>query len=317
MRQHTIATPYLVGDVHFYTTEIGGETVLFDTGPPTPQALHYLRSEVNLKKLGFVFVTHCHADHYGLVDYLCHHTQATIVLPRQDVLKFRHQQRRLELMGEMIRAQGFDERHVALFRKVIEDDKVTPALPTRYEIAEESAVPASLGIEVLACPGHSQSDLVYLCGDAAITGDVLLRNVFQVPLLDVDLDSLSGRFRNYDAYCHSLLQLSKLRGKQIHPGHREFVDDLDATILYYVRKLLERARRIRTLATDGRFDMLALLNRLFGDTFEDVFVVYLKVSEILFLRDFLDDPGLLRGGLEEIGLFDQVRPAFAEAIGAS
>lgn len=316
MRQHTIATPYLVGDVHFYTTEIGGETVLFDTGPPTPEGLHYLRSEVNLKKLGYVLVTHCHADHYGLIDYLCHHTQATILLPRQDALKFRHQQRRLELMGEMIRAQGFDERHVTLFRQVIEDDKVTPALPSRFEIAEESELPQRLGIEILPCPGHSQSDLVYLCGDEAVTGDVLLRGIFQVPLLDVDLDGLGGRFRNYDAYCHTLLRLPQLRRKHILPGHRDYVDGLDETVLFYLRKLLERARRIRTLGDAEGFALLPLLKRLFGDSFEDVFVVYLKVSEILFLRDFLDDPGLLRGALEEIGLFEPLRAPFAEAIGA-
>lgn len=314
MRQHTVATPYLTGDVHFYTTEIRGETVLFDTGPPTAEALHYLRSEVNLKKLDYVFVTHCHADHYGLVDYLGHHTQARIVLPRADVLKFRHHQRRMELMGELIRGQGFDAQHVELFRKVIEDHGVSPRLPEHFEIAEESALPGELGIEVLPCPGHSQSDLVYLCGDDAVTGDVLLRNVFQVPLLDADLDAFSGRFNNYEAYCHTLLRLPRLAGKRIHPGHREFVEGLEPTVLFYIRRLLERARRVRSIGS-GDFDMLALLKRLFGETFEDVFVVYLKVSEIVFLRDFLDNPGLLRGALEEIGLFDQVRAAYAEALG--
>ena len=39
--QHTINTPYMVGPVHCYTTEIDGALVLFDTGPPTEPAKEY------------------------------------------------------------------------------------------------------------------------------------------------------------------------------------------------------------------------------------------------------------------------------------
>jgi len=315
MRQHTITTPYLVGDVHYYTAEINGESILFDTGPPTPEALHHLRSEVNIKKLSYVFITHCHADHYGLVDHLSHHTIATILLPRRDVLKFTHHQRRMEVMQQLIREQGFDERHVNLFRQVIENNMVTPKLPARYEIAEESKIPASLGIEVIPCPGHSQSDLVYLCGDDVVSGDVLLHNVFQIPLLDADLDTLAGRFDNYGAYCQTLLQLPRLAGKRIHPGHRGSVDGVEATIVWYVRKMLERARRMRALSHTDGIDLMQIVHRLFGETFGDIFVVYLKVSEIMFLRDFLADPDLLRNSLARIGLLDEVRETFEALTG--
>ena len=37
MHQHTVQTPYMVGEVHFYSAELNGELVLFDTGPPTPE----------------------------------------------------------------------------------------------------------------------------------------------------------------------------------------------------------------------------------------------------------------------------------------
>jgi 2,4-dienoyl-CoA reductase (NADPH2) len=44
MKQHNVMTPYLVGEVHFYSTEIDRELVLFDTGPPTPEAVAVLGS---------------------------------------------------------------------------------------------------------------------------------------------------------------------------------------------------------------------------------------------------------------------------------
>lgn len=36
------------------------------------------------------------------------------------------------------------------------------------------------------------------------------------------------------------------------------------------------------------------------------FLIYLKISEIVFMLDFLDDPALLKASLEQIGLFDGV-----------
>ena len=58
-----------------------------------------------------------------------------------------------------------------------------PPFPENYLVAEHD-LPERLGIEVLACPGHSQSDLVYAGADWAVTGDTLLKGIFQSPLLD-------------------------------------------------------------------------------------------------------------------------------------
>ena len=82
--------------------------------------------------------------------------------------------------------------------------------PSSFLVAEND-LPERLGIEVLACPGHSQSDLVYVGEDWAVTGDTLLRGVFQSPLLDVDLET-GGRFKNYEAYCSTIVKLAGLNG---------------------------------------------------------------------------------------------------------
>lgn len=308
MRQHTIQTPYMVGEVHFYSTEINGELVLFDTGPATPGALAFLRDQIDMNRLKYVFITHCHIDHYGLAAVLAEQTGAEILLPRKDVIKIVRHDERLAHIDRLLGECGFDSAAAQGFRRIVKDDQIFPTFPGRFTIVEESEIPARLGISWLACPGHSQSDLVYRIGDQAVTGDILLRNIFQAPLLDVDLDTFDGRFRNYDAYCASLLQLATLRDCTVLPGHREYVESVDDTILFYVRKMLDRAGQVKKFAgIDLLWDVAV---KLFGETMNDPFFIYLKVSEIVFMRDFLADPERLRQSLQQIGLFGQVADAY-------
>ena len=44
------------------------------------------------------------------------------------------------------------------------------------------------------------------------------------------------------------------------------------------------------------------------------FLVYLKASELVFMRDFLDQPELLRQSLEKIGLFQPVARLFESVL---
>lgn len=313
MLQHTVNTPYMVGATHFYTAEIDGELVLFDTGPATPEALAFLREQVNFSRLKYVFITHCHADHYGLAAALAEQTGAEILLPRKDVIKMARHDERLSHIERLLGEYGFDRAATQGFRRIVGAVQIFPAFPKRYTIVEESEIPARLGIGWLACPGHSQSDLVYRIGDRAVTGDVLLRNIFQAPLLDVDLETFNGRFRNYDAYCGSLLKLATLRDCRILPGHREYVESVDETIAGYVRKMLDRAGQVKKFA--GIDSLWDVASQLFSETVVDPFFVYLKVSEIIFMRDFLADPESLRQSLDRIGLFTAVAEQFAAVTG--
>jgi 2,4-dienoyl-CoA reductase (NADPH2) len=278
----------MIGETHLYTTEIGGELVLFDTGPFTPEAVDFLHRNVDLKRLRHLIITHCHVDHYGLADYIGANFGAEIYLPRKDALKFRHHEQRLAGIEVILAEYGFDPRFARSVRESAARNKLFPPFPRRFRVVEDAIQELSrLGVGCVSCPGHSQSDLVYLCEGKAITGDVLLRGIFQAPLLDLDLETLSCRFRNYDAYCRSLLELGRLRGFQILPGHCEYVDSLEGTILFYVTKLLERARRVRELS---KLPVSMVVRTLLEGTEADPFVHYLKASEIIFMRDFLADP---------------------------
>jgi hydroxyacylglutathione hydrolase len=313
MRQHTIETPYMVGEAHWYSTEINGDLVLFDTGPATPEALACLTEQIDLDRLKYLFVTHCHVDHYGLAAHIAQNSPVVVLLPRMDAVKFRRHAERLHHIERLLLESGFDRDYSDRLRGTFTRHKVFPTVPARYEIVEDSDLPRRLGISWLSCPGHSQSDLVYLCGGCAITGDILLREIFQAPLLDVDLTTFAGRFRNYDAYCSSLMKLRGLEGYEILPGHRGYVNSLDETIIFYARKLMERARQVKRFA--GTESILEVIRELFGKSFTDPFFVYLKASEIVFMRDFLAGPENLRHALEQIGLFGEVNRLYAEVTG--
>jgi len=310
MRQHTVQTPYIVGEVHFYSIELDGGLALFDTGPPTPEGEACLRDEIDLKRLKHVCITHCHVDHYGLANFILQQSDAVIYIPRSDAIKFERHAERMARMVELLGGYGFGADFAAQLRESFERNKVFPAIPERFRIVEECNELAGLGISYLPCPGHSQSDLVYLVDGSVVTGDILLRNIFQAPLLDIDLNSFTGRFRNYAAYCSSLLNLAQLRGRSIMPGHRRTVESVDDALLFYVRTLLERVVQLlpfRGLALND------IVEQLFKGKLVDPFFVYLKVSEIVFMLDFLDDPALLKASLEQIGLFDQVSAQYAAA----
>jgi len=308
MMQHTVQTPYMVGETHFYSTEIDGDLVLFDTGPATPHALAFLDQLVDFGRLKYLFITHGHVDHCGLAAYIAQKSTAEILMPRRDAIKMQHHEQRMTYIQKFLKGYGFEDSFTERLRRVLDEKKYFSEMPRRCTIVEESDIPQKLGINWISCPGHSQSDLVYLCGNDAVSGDVLLRDIFQAPLLDVDMDTFAGRFRNYDAYCTSLLELEKLRRYNILPGHREYVKSLNETICFYIRKLLERARQVKRFAAVE--SLKEIIGHLFGESLVDPFVVYLKVSEIVFMRDFLEEPGKLETSLEQIGLSDSVRELY-------
>ncbi len=312
-KQHTINTPYLVGPVHCYSLEIDGELVLFDTGPPTDEARNYLHDNLDLGRLKHVLITHCHVDHYGQARWLEQHSDATIYVPAHDHIRMRHHKEHLEGVYELMLAAGFDVNFVKIFMDCLTTPgNVYPDFPEHYKIIE-TELPAHLGIKILPCPGHSQGDLA-ICGESwAVTGDVMLRQIFQSPLLDIDLQN-NRRFNNYHAYCASLANLAKLRDKTILPGHRESIDSVDDSLLFYLSKMLDRAMRLKEFPKNA--SPCSIVSRMFGINQDYPFASYSKASEIIFLRDFLDDPDRLYEATTTIGLFPAIAGKFDLAVAA-
>lgn len=296
IRQHTVATPYMVGDCHFYSVELAGELVLFDCGPPTDAAWKTLCREVDLSRLKHVFVTHWHIDHCGQVGRIYAETGATVYLAELDALKLRHQERRLQLLAAELTAMGFcDEFQQCLYQQAKHGGLFSEPFDN-YQILEDSTEPARLGVEYLNCGGHSQSDLIFLLGDSAISGDILLPNIFQSPLLEVDLRTFSGRFDNYSVYCESLIKFKQLRQYRILPGHRQRVESLEEVVGFYTAKLRERATQLAHFPATT--PVCRIVETLTGDILQDPIISYLKASEVIFIQAYQRRPQLLEEALQ-------------------
>jgi len=305
--QHTIDTPYMVGPVHAYTIEHDGALILIDTGPPTDDGRRFLHEQIDLQRLTHVLVTHCHIDHYGQAGWLAANSDASVYLPKRDILKHEHLAKRMQVLFSFIHELGFDGAYVDMLRDHF-SSSMMPLFPESYEVAEN--LPPELGIEVLGCPGHSQSDLVYAGRDWAVTGDTLLRGVFQSPLLDADLEK-GGRFRNYQAYCRSIVRLAGLESKTILPGHRCTVEGVGETIRFYISKMLQRLQRLAPYLSGNT--VAQVINDVFP-SMNDSFHIYLKASEIVFMKDLLEEPELLSSALKQINLYDPVAELFESVL---
>lgn len=308
--QHTVETPYMVGPVHCYSLDYDDELVLIDTGPPTEAGQSFLRDQLDLGRLNHVIVTHCHIDHYGQAGWLEEVSGAKVYLPRLDILKHERLDERLEILFGLITEMGFGSEYLDRLRERLSRAALPLIFPANYKVAETD-IPPHLGIEVIGCPGHSQSDLIYAGENWAVTGDTLLRGVFQSPLLDVDLEK-GGRFQNYEAYCRSIVKLAELRSKKILPGHRQHIESVDRTLLFYITKMLNRVSYV--LPQLGRHSVAGVIEELFP-SMDDTFHIYLKASEMLFMKDFLAQPALLASSLEEIGLYEPVAELFFKVAG--
>lgn len=307
--QHTINTPYMVGPVHCYTTEVEGDLLLFDTGPPTEPAKQYFLEHIPLSRLKYVFLTHCHIDHYGLAAWLAEESAAEILLPYRDSLKMLEHEKRVADMSSILQELGFSGSYLQELHALVGSRSNFPSYPRSYNLVEDD-FPSSLGLDFLSCPGHSQSDIVYFSEEWAVTGDVLLKGVFQSPLLDVDLET-GERFKNYEAYCATLKKLATIRDRQVLPGHRVGIDSVDETLIFYVAKMLDRVVSLGEAACER--NVADTIDKLFGSRMKDPLHVYLKASEVVFMQDFLEQPQILKDSLQSIGLFDHVAEKYRQA----
>jgi 2,4-dienoyl-CoA reductase (NADPH2) len=303
----------MVGPVHCYTADVAGELVLFDTGPPTPEGKRYLGRHIDLDRLRHVIITHCHIDHFGLAAWLEQNSDAAIYLTSRDCLKIEKHGARMNRIFSLLQDYGFRGQPLDALREIFESNVLFPPFPRRHKAAEKD-IPKRLGIDFVSCPGHSQSDLVYLLGDSAVTGDTLLKGIFQCPVLDIDLEK-GHRFNNYEAYCTTLVKLAGLGNKKILPGHCGSINSVRETITDYVRTLLQRASQLRPYRDVD--DLPYVIGKLFDGRISDVFLSYLKASEIVFMQDFLARPDLLRRALEKTGLFADCKPQYREATSES
>ncbi|MGA1845703.1 MBL fold metallo-hydrolase [Deferribacter abyssi] len=299
VKKYTVDTPYPVGPVHFYVEEYNDFIVLFDTGPNTNHAKEFLKQSIDLNRLKYLFITHCHADHYGLVKYIKENSDAEIFISKYDLFRLYNLDLRIKSMSRILKEIGMMSSTIEKIIGVLYMFAREVPVPGDIQVLEDADdILESLKISYLRCPGHSQSDIVYLLGNKAITGDVFLNGIFQTPLLDIDADNSDSRFKNYLYFCETIQKIKKLEEKyQLLPGHRDFIDSVEERVKFYVNKMCERIITLKDFLKKG--DILKALKKIIPNPEDEPFNTYIKLSEILFFNDFYENPNLLLDSLKE------------------
>jgi 2,4-dienoyl-CoA reductase (NADPH2) len=213
----------------------------------------------------------------------------------------------LKQMRDLFLEFGFPRSSADEGKQMLEAFQNAIPFPEKYLLLDESAgLLEKLGISYMSCPVHSQTDIVYLAEDFAITGDVILREIFTVPLLDIDADSFDGRFKNYAAYCDTISKLKSIEERDILPSHKDYIDSIDERIFFYVNKIAGRAERVASLLKSGK-SIYETVMSLPGVGNRDYYRTYIKTCEIVFISDFLKQPELLVEALKKNGLYGRVK----------
>ncbi len=298
-KQHTVPTPYPAGPIHIYEFNIDDQLVLVDTGPPTQEAKGYLKTNIDLSRLDYLLITHFHPDHYGLIQFIEQNSSAQILFSRLDGYLYEHYKKRESFFSEVLAEAGTPQSLIDRLKETFGVLKISIPFVESFRALEDSeSILNSIGVRYLSCPGHSQTDIIYLIGQYAVTGDTLLTGIFQTPLLDLNLSSFNGRYRNYEHYCQSISKLKSLEKYQILPAHNVAIDTIDRRIAFYVEKVLDRAKQLTPLM-DNRRSMFEIVRSLFPGIEKKPFSLYIKYSELFFLKDFIEQPELLERALIE------------------
>jgi hydroxyacylglutathione hydrolase len=304
MRQLAVPTPYLVGDIKVYSCVIKGQLILFDTGPVTDKALRFLEQNVDLDRLQYVFITHWHPEHCGLAALLEKRTGAKIIVSRHEVNRLKQLEEQLNNLRILLGQLGFPADDLELLAgnlRVLYEGIPTP--DNLVSLEESEGLLESLGIEYFYCPFHSARDVIYLVGDYAVSGDIVLNKTYSSPSIEPDpMGSTVKIFNNYRAFCTAISQLKKIEQYTLLPSHGEPVKSIDVWLGFMVAKIIERTSAVAPLLQQGSSVYQATVNH-FGDRVKrNQLFYYIKASEVNLSKDFLQNPQLLLEALKENGL---------------
>ena len=292
--QVQIPTPFPVGPVNVYVAQDSTGLTLVDCGPRTPQARAAL--EAGLRAIGQsvrdvcrIFVTHAHADHYGLAGDMVAGAPASVQV-------FTHP---FNLPTLENYADERDRRN-AFYADVLNWAGVpAPVLAAiagmRHGVAEyASEVHVTGGLndgdrvtlagrewQILHTPGHS-SGLVCLVEPRSrvlLSSDHLLRDISSNPLVEPPPPGHAEKFRSLVEYIAQLRRVAAMDVSTAWPGHGEPIHDVADLVRERTAFHVRRSERILGLLDGKALTAYEIAQRLFPKL--DPLNFFLAISEVL------------------------------------
>lgn len=238
-----------LGNINAYLVKTDEGSMLVDTGWNTSIAFDALVNQmqshdVALSNLKYIFITHIHPDHYGLVGKLDKYTDAKLIIHEKDkeLLDSRYIQtdELIDDVEEWLRMNGVpadDQVHFSRASMGILG-YVHVAMPDIIVKGGEKIQLGEFNFEIVWTPGHSPGHICLYEQEKKflIAGDHILQKI--TPNISLNTKSQDNPLIDY---LNSLEELKRLEVDLVLPAHGEpfsnFQDRIDEIIQHHENRL--------------------------------------------------------------------------------
>ncbi|GAB7389300.1 MBL fold metallo-hydrolase [Bacillaceae bacterium] len=252
----TLPTPFPVGPVNVYLLQ-GDAVTLVDCGAKTEEAWESLNRQ--LKELGYavqdidqVVLTHHHADHCGLLDWLrerkdlpvyAHPLAAPWVSRDREYFSWHR-----DFFQHFYREMGVDEETLQTIAN--RNEKLLrffPQISLQDTLKEGDRLPGNEEWTVYETPGHAQSHLVFYRerDGVMIAGDHIIKHISSNAIVEPPASRGQERPKTLLQYRESLRKCRGIRCAVVFTGHGEEVFHPHELLERRLKEQEERAKTIR------------------------------------------------------------------------
>ncbi|MFP7297746.1 MBL fold metallo-hydrolase [Neobacillus niacini] len=293
----TMPTPFKVGDVNAYLIK-GDRLTLVDAGIKTKASWNSFKAQLADLRLSTndieqVIITHHHADHVGMLDFLSdkievygHPLNERYIKPTEAF--FQEQE---NFFREQFLDFGLTEEYLPSISTLRQSFKYSCNTSLTGELAEGMIPPGLREWQVIETPGHAQSQIALFREKDGILigGDLILAHISPNPFLEMPALGEKERPRPQLQHNDSMKKLLSYPIQFVYTGHGEEVFQLRELIEKRLLHQHERAMKVNNWLKEGQQTVFELCKRLFPAAYKRELV--LTLSETVGQLDYLSSIG--------------------------
>jgi len=242
-----------------YLIKGDGEYALVDTGWNTPEALEALQGQlaelrVDFPQIRYIFITHVHADHFGLAGKVKELSGAQIVMHEREkpfiASRYRRPKKLLNAMADWLIIHGVPQQDMPPLQRA-SMPVIGYVTPAAADIAVKGGEHFALGpwdLEVIWTPGHSAGHICLYDRNRRVlfSGDHILPSI--TPNISLHPQS-KGNPLGY--YLNSLKKMEELEADWVLPAHEGIIRDLRKRLRELEEHHEERLGSMLSAMNDG------------------------------------------------------------------